>query len=101
MEEQVIVLGASRYSFPNRENGEIIEGTKVHYITLSADKDKDKTGHAPQVANLDYDFYDTLKEIPGVYDLKMTISFSGKKPSIKVNDFIFKKPFGLKLPATV
>ncbi|MFD2334701.1 hypothetical protein ACFSR7_36115 [Cohnella sp. GCM10020058] len=92
---RVIVLGASRYKFPNPDTGEVIEGSKVHYVEQNFTPEADSLGAIPQTANLDYEFINELRSIPGVYDAEFSISLRRKTPTIKVTGFKHVGAFSL------
>ncbi|HEY0827105.1 MAG TPA: hypothetical protein VGE40_03345 [Bacilli bacterium] len=91
MKTQVIVLGSSRYHFVNESagTGELIEGCKVHYVEKDFVNEDNSIGMIPQTAIMEYDFFETLKTIPGVYNAELTVSLRGKKPTLKIIDFEF------------
>ncbi|MCL6456515.1 MAG: hypothetical protein K6T85_00770 [Gorillibacterium sp.] len=92
LKARVIVLGIGRYSFPDQTTGEIIEGSKVHYVEVNPQEEKDAQGYVPTVANMPLAYYDQITAIPGIYDAEMNIKMSGKKPSLKVTGFTFISP---------
>lgn len=94
MEKKVVVIGASEYKFSNRETGELIEGTKVHYLDPDGDTEKG-VGYFPTSANMPYGYLRELKEVPGIYNLDIGVSLSGKKPVMKVLGFNLVAPLDL------
>lgn len=95
MDKKVVVIGVSQYKFRNEETGELIEGTKVHYLDPDGDQEKGK-GYFPTSANMTFDYYNELKEVPGIYNLDIGVSLSGRKPVMKVHGFNFLAPLDLK-----
>ena len=96
MKTRVIVIGISRYRFPHDQTGEIIEGTKVHYIEDNMQNEEHLIGHVPQSANLPYEYFDKMAQVPGVYHAELSISLISKRPSLKVNGFEFLNPVEFK-----
>src|SRR5262245_25702684 len=96
MGTRVVVLGASRYKFAQEGSGELIEGSKVHYVEQNFDSQTDSIGAIPQTASLDYEYFGELAEVPGVYDADFAVSLRGKKPQLKVSGFKFVAPFSFR-----
>lgn len=98
MKTRVIVLGVSRYSFPDQKTGEIIEGSKVSYIEETPADEENVNGHTPQTANMKYGYFEEMyaSGVPGVYDANLTVSLSGRKPTLKIEGFDFVAPFSFK-----
>jgi hypothetical protein len=42
-----------------------------------------------------YGYLEKLKEVPGIYELDIGVSLSGKKPVMKVNGFTLLAPLDL------
>lgn len=95
MNARVVVLGTSRYKFPQEGTGEIIEGCKVHYVEQNYTSDDNSKGAIPQAANLPFDVFEQLVEVPAIYDAAFSVSLRGKKPSLKVTGFNYVSPFSL------
>lgn len=95
MKTRVIVLGVSRYSFPDQKSGELIEGAKVSYIEESPADEENVAGHTPQTANMKYGYFDTIYNsgVPAVYDANLTVSLTGRKPTLKIEGFDYVGPF--------
>lgn len=91
VKKEVIILGASRYSFKDDANKQI-EGTKVTYIDPDDTIEEDYTGHKCSTANLPYDRFNEFKNLPAVSTMSMEVNFSTKKPSLKVIGFKMVKP---------
>lgn len=89
MKTKVIVLGVSRYSFADQKTGEVIEGTKVHYVEASQNGEENNIGHTPQTANMPFRYFDdvSFNPIPAIADCNLRIDLTGRKPSIKVIGF--------------
>lgn len=97
---RVIVLGASRYSFPDTNTGEIIAGTKVHFVELNPQQSDDQKGMLATTTNLPYADFVELEQVPAVYDAEMSVTLAGRKPSIRVTGFTYVSPVDIKaLPA--
>lgn len=90
MEQNVIVLGVSKYNFTQRDTGEIIQGTKVHYVNAAEQKEDNTLGKIPQTANMAYEIFSKFLDInyPSNFLMKMSIKMSGKSPKLIVEDFI-------------
>lgn len=94
MNQRVLVLGASRYKFPQEGTGEIIEGCKVHFVEEQSGQEENNIGRIPQSIVMDYDFYEYIasKPLPAICEAEITISMRGKKPTLKIVDFKFVAP---------
>lgn len=92
LKTRVIVLGARRYSFVNKESGEIIEGTKVFYVEPEGKVEKDTQGFLPSEANLPLEYYETLGQLPGIYDAEISLNLGTRKPGLKVTGFTLVGP---------
>lgn len=93
---QVIVIGVSRYNFPDKQTGEIIAGTKVHYFEHKAVDEENTVGYIPQTANLPYASFDGFDTVPGVYNAELTMSLRGRKPSLMVTGFEMVRPISMQ-----
>lgn len=94
LNQKVVVLGASRYTFQD-DSKKTIEGTKVHYISLNSENEENLLGHTPQTANMKYDYFDNLGEVPGIYDLHCELDLSKKKPTLAIKGFVFESALNL------
>jgi hypothetical protein len=94
MKTRVMVLGASRYKFPQEGTGEIIEGCKVHFVEENGGQEKDNIGRIPQSVVMDYEFYEYIsnKPLPALMDAELTVSMRSKKMQLKIVDFEFIAP---------
>ncbi len=67
-----LVLGARRYSFKD-DDGDRVEGAKLHYLTLDAidgeDLDSDQRGEIPFEVSAPFTVFDQLGEVPAFYDV--------------------------------
>lgn len=97
MDAKVIVIGASRYKFPDNKTGEVIEGCKVHYADLNDSQKDDMIGHVPQTANLPYEYFEVISSqpIPGIYEAQLTVDLTARKPALKVVGFRFVQELDL------
>ena len=82
MEQLGIVLAASQYSFEDAKTKKMIEGCNIHYILAEnlapfTEKEGSK-GYKPIKETLPMAAYDTIGELPGLYNLKL-----GFKPDPK------------------
>lgn len=93
--QRVIVLGVSRYKFPNEKTGELIEGCKVHYMEEGFENQADSIGYVPQTAIIDFEEFEGFDpdKVPGVYTAALTVSMRTKKPTLKVVGFEYIKPY--------
>jgi len=98
MKTRVIILGVSRYSFPDQKTGQIIEGTKVNYVEQSRTDDENVVGHTPQTANLPYRDFDSLafNPVPGIYDCTLKVDMSSRKLGVKVSGFQYIAPLSFE-----
>ncbi len=67
-----LVLGARRYSFKS-DDGDQVEGAKLHYLTLDAiegeDAGDDQRGEIPFEVSAPFTVFDQLGEVPAYYDV--------------------------------
>ena len=89
---EVLVFGVRRYQFADKQTGEVMEGTTVHYADTST-QDGDQKGYVPAKANLKFEDYSIFKDenLPGIYEAQMDMVLRGSKPSLKVTGFRFLK----------
>lgn len=66
-----LVLAARRYSFKDSETGALVEGAKLHYLTLDGeqDGDTDQRGEVPFEVSIPLAVYEELREVPAFYDV--------------------------------
>lgn len=84
---QVLVVGASRYSFQDKEDrSRQVEGCKVHYVELNPKPDSkgDTVGAVPASVNLPYSDFVNFKALPAVYALDMGFKIVRGKPQVEV-----------------
>ena len=73
--ERAIVLSANQYSFDDKDAKKKVEGCGVHYILTDnlaphADSERPTKGYKPAKATLPMATYDTIGELPGLYNLE-------------------------------
>jgi len=82
MEQLAIVLSANQYSFEDAKTKKMVEGCNIHYILAENltpfSGEKDSKGYKPIKETLPLKTYDTIGELPGLYNLKL-----GFKPDPK------------------
>lgn len=86
----VLVLGASRYDFEDRQTRQQLKGCTVHYVPLQLDNTKtDVVGYKPAKATLDFDKFGLFsgKEFPIRAKATLTVDLAANK--IKVTNFTF------------
>ncbi len=67
-----LIFNVTKFSFADKETGEIVEGCKVEYLCPKQETDNSK-GYVHLACNLKLSFYDTIKKYVGVWtDLKVT-----------------------------
>lgn len=81
---KVLVVGAKRYSFTDRESNRQVEGTKVHYLDLETLKENDSAGMIPASVNLEYGEFSKFEQLPAVYELEFGFTLKNGKPVVKV-----------------
>lgn len=66
-----LVLGARRYSFKDSESGALVEGAKLHYLTLDGeqDGDTDQKGELPFEVSIPLPVYEDLTGVPAFYEV--------------------------------
>lgn len=91
---KVLIIGAKRYSFINKDTGEHISGLNVHYLDPAYREDNNNTkGLLPiKITALDKVF-DQLSEIPGIYEVDFRQRpGQGSKPVLTLVNAILIKP---------
>jgi len=86
MEQNVIVLGVTKFDFISKDDGKRIIGAKVHYIDLDHQTtNSNHKGNVPVVANIDYAVADHFNEFPAYYTLHFNVrtGFNGR-PSLSL-----------------
>lgn len=61
MEMDIIVLGMNRYSFADRDTGELRQGTTIHYTLTTPLQEDNKIGHLPAKATFKYEMFDLFR----------------------------------------
>lgn len=94
--QKVIVLGVSRYKFPN-EDGEVIEGTKVNFIDTDEANEADFLGYKQQTKVMPYELFDQFNKdnLPGLYELEAKFDFTKKNLQVKVTGFKYVSKLNL------
>ena len=75
MKQTAIMLSASQYSFEDEKAKKKVEGCSIHYVLTEnlapcADGERPVKGYKPAKANLPVATYDTIGEVPGLYNLE-------------------------------
>lgn len=84
----VVVLGVKRFSFANRETGEMVEGCNVFYYDPDLVQTKDEKGYMTAKAFLPLDHFDKFDgEFPQTHKIEMSLRLQGNKPTLKVSGF--------------
>jgi len=73
--ERAIVLSASQYSFDDEKAKKKVEGCNIHYILTDnlaphSDGERPTKGYKPAKATLRVETYDSIGEVPGLYNLE-------------------------------
>lgn len=63
-----LVLGARRYSFKD-DDGQLVEGAKLHYLTLDGEDEADSRGDIPLEVSAPIALFNDLQQLPGFYDI--------------------------------
>jgi hypothetical protein len=94
---KVIVTGATRYSFRDQDTGKMVEGSKVYFYNNDPVEEENSTGTVPNHVNMPIEMFDTIKKLqkPHLAEASLSVSFSGKKPTVKISGFKFIKPLPL------
>lgn len=95
---KVVVLGANRYSFEDRETKREIEGCKVHYVGINAESSQNQIGMVPLSENMEYGYFNQLGTVPGVYEATVELQMRGRKLQNKITSFKFLEPVTFELP---
>lgn len=80
MESKVVVLNVKRYSFPDKETGEIREGSNIYYINglIAVAPEQNSVGEPIVKMSAPYEAFNDFKEVPAVYDLDLDMRVNGK-----------------------
>jgi len=78
VKQLAIVLSVSQYSFEDEKAKKVVEGCSMHYILTAnlaphADGERPIKGRKPAKATLPVDAYNTIGEVPGLYNLEFEI----------------------------
>lgn len=81
--EKVFILSAKRYSFTDKDTGEVKEGITVFYIPNikpATSTDGATKGYVPVKASFSLNHFPDFSEVPGYYDIDydMTADSQGK-----------------------
>lgn len=103
-----IVTGAQTYSFEDKENQRLVEGTNVFYVDFeNPEQENGRIGCLPVKMKTTPQVYQSLTKLPAIYDLdfKMTPSAGGKvNMSVSKAKFVadlFQTPETEKSPKAV
>lgn len=93
---KVIILGAKTYCFEN-DKKEIIEGAKISYLGELQSTKQNEVGYMPLQSSLNLQTLATLKDIPGLYEVKYDmVPGRNNKPTLEISGFDFIKPVTLE-----
>jgi len=94
MEQDIIVLGVKKYSFTDKDTGEILQGTNVYWISTNDEKDNNLVGYNPQKTHFQglekFEHFKNWK-LPALAKSEISFSFVGNRPKITVSDFKYDK----------
>jgi hypothetical protein len=82
--QSIVIQFASRFSFPDRETGQVVEGATVYYYFPDGVNRAGRVGHEPIRATLSRDACDDLGEVPGVYLAEFSPSVVNGKPVLRL-----------------
>lgn len=86
---KVMVVGLKTYNFENQQ-GQKIEGAKVSYISDLESNKSNEVGYLPIQASVPLNLVTSLKEIPGIYEVKYDmVPGRNNKPEVTVVGFDF------------
>lgn len=92
---KVIILGAKTYRFEN-DKKDIVEGAKISYIGEMMSTKQNEVGFMPLQSSLNLQTLATLKDIPGLYEVKYDmVPGRNNKPTLEISGFDFIKPVTL------
>lgn len=88
MNQSVIILGVSQYSFENDQK-KMVSGTTVHYISTEAADEDQKKGYAPAKANLPVEAFEGMKkwQFPQVCEASILVDLANKRNPLKITAF--------------
>ena len=105
MTQNAIVLSASQYKITDDKGNLENSGTTLRYIlsedmSPAEDKNRGVKGHVPAKANIPFEDYSKLGELPGLYELTMTTKIDSKGVvSLVPNGFKFLGGVSIARPA--
>jgi hypothetical protein len=67
--QTVTVIYAKRYSFTNRETGELVEGVTVQYLPDEIANKPDEKGQQPVKLSMPVGNWNQVESVPGKYDM--------------------------------
>lgn len=96
---EVVVLTVSKYSFLDKETGELRNGVTVHYVSdLTAGNSGDKRGAEVTKANLPVEQMANVKEVPAFYVIGYDLGADSKgKAKLNYKDLLYSRPLVLKV----
>lgn len=93
MKQRCIVLSAVPYSFTDEHSGGVKEGISLSYVmtdSLVPIKNQDfSRGYKPVKGSLSIEKKDSIKEVPGVYDMSFVLKSVRGKPELKLDGLTF------------
>ena len=93
MKQKVLVLSAVRYEITDDKGKITNSGCSVNYIVsedLAVNTEGNLKGHKPAKANLSYQIFDALGDLPAVFDASFTSKVdSSGKINITISDLDF------------
>lgn len=94
---RVLLLSARRYEFTSESDGRILKGVSINYLEpLEAPTGDDARGMSPVKMTADTSIWNSLTELPGVYDVEFgrRAGAKGKAESV-LKSAKFAKAFDL------
>lgn len=88
MERKILILGKSVYKFTDRDNGNVVSGTKISYIDLDDTIEKE-AGYSVATQVLPYDMASLFPSLPAIYTAVMDIKIISGKHRVSLRDFVY------------
>ena len=84
MPERVLVVGAERFAFAG-EDGQAVNGIRVHYLPEAETQDPEKRGHVPMNTWLRNGEWSLFQSLPALADLDFGVQAGkGGKPQVVI-----------------
>lgn len=90
IQQEVIILGVSRYDFADQQTGEVRKGSTVWFYDTAGVKEENKVGLIPSKASLAYEEFENLKGLTFPVKAVANVGIDLSKGKLKVSGFTVK-----------